>query len=149
MWRWELWSLCRWWLLFGGATATWTLIVVPFQSDRRTFISNLYARLLAFAPWLIVLEIIFLFGVWAGGSNVVPEPSTGFVVGIFEWDLWHWDCWRDPTWLKRGGLVSLGVGYLFCRTVLRWWRLPSIIFAVSLIPISIWLSIATTVGYQH
>ena len=31
VWRWELWSLCRWWLLFGGTTAIWTLVAVPFQ----------------------------------------------------------------------------------------------------------------------
>jgi hypothetical protein len=45
------------------------------------------ARFLAFAPWFIFLELALLIGVWIESPNTIPEPSTGFVVGIFSWDL--------------------------------------------------------------
>ena len=149
-WTWELWSLGRWWILFGLITAAWSLVSFPFQKLRaRRYASDLFARLLCFAPWIIVLELSYLFGTWVGGANTVPEPNTGFVVGIFDWELWHWNCWRDERWLRRAAVPTILAGYMFFRAVLHWWRIPSAILSILLVPIAICLSIATTVAFQN
>ena len=101
------------------------------------------------APWLIVLEVAFLIGVWIESPNTVPEPSTGFVVGIFSWDLWHWDCWLDRGWLIRGALPTFIAGFVFFASVLRWWRVASVIAALVLVPVALLLSVACTVAYQN
>ena len=149
-WTWELWSLCRWWILFGLITIAWSFVSFPFQKLRvRRYGSQLIARLLCFAPWIVVLEISYVFGVWIGGTVTVPEPNTGFVVGIFDWELWHWNCWRDEQWLRRAAIPTILVGYMFFRVVLHWWRVPSAIFSILLVPVAICLSIATTVAFQN
>ncbi len=150
LWSWELWAVGRWWLLFGTLTLLWlTISLVRSREARMPHMLNTLARLLAFAPWLIVLEMTFLIGVWLHSSNTVPEPSTGFVVGIFSWDLWHWDCWLNREWLIRGAVPTMVVGYMFFTQVLRWrWPL-AVVAAVLLVPVALWLSIAGTVAFSH
>ena len=121
LWRWEAWSLGRWWLFFGAIFLLWRGLSWVFPSLRSGDRSmDAPARFLAFAPWFLVLEVACLVGVWVTTPNVVPEPSTGFVVGIFSWDLWHWDCWLDRTWLVRAAFPVWVVGSVFFLRVLRW-----------------------------
>ena len=167
LWQWELWSLGRWWLLFGGMLGLWlvaswrmlpaseptlaasptTVVPAPVLESQRW--TSALARYLGFAPWLVVLEMAFLIGVWIREPSVVPEPSTGFVVGIFAWDLWHWDCWLDRAWLVRGAIPALLAGYVFFTQVIRWPRPAALLAAVILVPIALLLSVACTVAYQH
>jgi hypothetical protein len=150
LWQWELWSVGRWWILFGGVLVLWLAARAPFstRASGESWTCAL-ARLLAFAPWLAVLEMTFLIGVWMRSPSTVPEPSTGFVVGIFSWDLWHWDCWLDREWLVRGAVPTLAAGYVFFARVLRWNWLAAAMAAILLVPVAIWLSIACTVAWQH
>jgi len=160
LWQWEAWSLSRWWLLFGGIAAAWMVIgelagwrrvshrEEASRSPRNASGWPTLARLLAFAPWLVLLEMTFLVGVWISSPNTVPEPSTGFVVGIFSWDLWHWDCWLNREWLIRGAIPSLVVGYVFFRQVTAWPRSAAAIGAMALIPVAIAWSVACTVAWQ-
>jgi hypothetical protein len=150
LWKWEAWAVGRWWLLFGGLTLGWLAAALPFRQQLNLEPpSSMLARLLAFAPWLIVLEVCFLIGIWVSTPNVVPEPSTGFVVGIFSWQLWHWDCWLNREWLVRGALPSLAAGCVFFAGVLRWRWPAALLAAILLIPIALWLSVACTVAYQN
>ena len=150
LWHWEFWSIQRWWLLFGAIAVLWIAVAAAFSPAQRLKIaSSTIKRLLLFAPWIAVLEVLFLAGVWLNDFQVVPEPSTGFVVGIFSWKLWHWDAWLDRGWLIRGAAPTFVVGIIFFRTVLRW-RWPAVLVgAIALIPIALLLSIAWTVGYSH
>lgn len=148
--RWEAWSLGRWWLLFGAIMVAWLMVSFPLNRDhfvRRTF--HTLARFLAFTPWLIVLEVAFLIGVWIKSPETVPEPSTGFVVGIFSWNLWRWDCWLDSGWLLRGAIPTFIAGVVYFASVLRWGWVASVIAAVILIPTALMLSVACTVAYQN
>lgn len=147
-WQWELWAVGRWWLLFGVLTALWLIASAPIRF-RLTHAQHGWARFLAFTPWFIVLEMTFLIGVWIESPLTVPEPSTGFVVGIFSWDLWHWDCWLDRGWLIRGAMPSFVAGIVFFRGVLQWWWSAAIVAAVLLVPIAILHSIACTVAFQN
>jgi hypothetical protein len=150
LWQWELWAVGRWWLLFGGILAVWLLVSTPFlRSLPGQRVTCSVSRLLAFAPWLIVLEMAFLIGVWVSSPNTVPEPSTGFVVGIFSWDLWHWDCWLNREWLVRGALPTLVAGYVFFARIIGWPRPVAFMAALLLIPVAIWLSVAGTVAYSE
>src|SRR5262249_6978051 len=118
---WELWAMLRWWILFGTWATAWLVVARPLRYRWPLEPpAACYRRLLAFAPWLVTLEIAFLIGVWMTTPNVVPEPSTGFVEGIFSWDLWHWDCWKGPTWINRGLLPTWLIATVFARCVLRW-----------------------------
>ena len=150
VWRWEIWSLGRWWLLFGAIVLVWFAVSSPFKRwfkiDRP---SPTLARFLAFAPWFIVLEVAFLIGVWIESPNTVAEPSTGFVVGIFSWDLWHWDCWLDRGWLIRGAIPSFITAGVFFVGVLRWWWPTAVVAALIFVPIAVMLSVACTVAYQN
>jgi hypothetical protein len=146
--RWELWSILRWWLLFGAWTAAWLAIAWPLR--RRWQIESApacYRRLLAFAPWFVVLEIAFLVGVWTQSPLTVPEPSTGFVEGIFSWDLWHWDCWKGSGWINRGFLPSWISATFFARFVLRWRWPAAVAVAACVVPLALVLSVAWTVLY--
>lgn len=150
LWKWEIWSLGRWWLMFGVIVLSWLAISLPCnrgQYIHRT--SRTLARFLAFAPWFIVLELAFLIGVWIESPNTVPEPSTIFVVGIFSWDLWHWDCWLDRGWLIRGAIPTFIAGVVFFAAVFRWWWVLSAIAAIILVPVALLLSVACTVAYQN
>jgi hypothetical protein len=148
--KWELWAVGRWWFLFGAITLLWIFVSTLRERRPRSQLgSDLLKRLLLFAPWIVVLEVSFLIGVWiADPQPVVPEPSTGFVVGIFNWKLWHWDCWLDRGWLIRGAAPTFVAGTVFFRTVLRWHWLAVVVGALCLIPIALTLSIASTVLYS-
>jgi hypothetical protein len=149
LWQWELWSVGRWWLLFGAITGVWLISSSSFLRSNAGRARQILARFLAFAPWFIVLEVAFLIGVWIESPNTVPEPSTGFVVGIFSWDLWHWDCWLDRGWLIRGVLPTFIAGVVFFRQVLRWRWTAAVIVALIVVPIALLLSVACTVAYQN
>jgi hypothetical protein len=152
--KWETWSLGRWWLLFGLLTL---LVLDLSQLESRLFsrtgwrlpVVETIARWLAFAPWLVALEMAFLIGVWIRSPNTVPEPSTGFVVGIFNWSLWHWDAWLDRGWLVRGAVPTIIVASVFFVQVTRWHWWEALLAAILLVPVALLLSIATTVAYQH
>ena len=150
VWQWEAWALGRWWLLFGIIVLAWLAVSVPFKRwlkiDRA---SSTLARFLAFAPWFIVLEVAFLIGVWIESPATVAEPSTGFVVGIFSWDLWHWNCWLDRGWLIRGALPTFVTAGVFFVGVLRWRWPHAVVAALILVPIALILSVACTVAYQN
>ncbi len=150
LWQWEAWSAGRWWLLFGAILLAWLALSMPLRRRLKLEpVSATLARFLAFAPWIIVLEFAFLIGVWIESPSTVPEPSTGFVVGIFSWNLWHWDCWLDRDWLVRGALPTFVAGAVFFAGVLRWHWPAAIVAAIVLIPIALLLSVACTVAYQH
>jgi hypothetical protein len=150
LWQWELWAVGRWWVLFGTLTLVWLAAAAPFDlRGQKTRLREALARLLAFAPWFIVLEVAFLVGVWVQSPSTVPEPSTGFVVGIFSWDLWHWDCWLDREWLIRGVVPMFAAGLVFFRRVLGWWWFAAVVAATCLIPLALMLSIASTVAFQN
>jgi hypothetical protein len=145
---WEWWSIGRWWLLFGAITLVWLVVSMPVKPRiRRERAGETWSRLLTFAPWIVVLELTFLIGVWIATPNVVPEPSTGFVVGVFSWNLWHWDCWLDRQWLIRGAVPTFAVGLVFFRHVLRWHWAAAAVAALCLIPVALMLSVAATVLY--
>lgn len=148
--QWEAWSLGRWWLLFGALTIVVLLLSrITSGLARRLSWPATLSRFLAFAPWLVALEMAFLIGVWIRCPNTVPEPSTGFVVGIFNWGLWHWDAWLDPGWLARGALPTLVVASVFFVQVTRWPGWLSLMAAALLVPAALLLSIAATVAYSH
>ena len=150
LWQWEAWSAGRWWLLFGAILLAWLALSIPLRRRLKLEPATAtLARFLSFAPWIIVLEFAFLIGVWIKTPSVVPEPSTGFVVGIFSWDLWHWDCWLDREWLIRGALPTFVAGAVFFMGVLRWRWPIAVVAAIILIPIALMLSVACTVAYQN
>jgi hypothetical protein len=150
LWQWEAWSAGRWWLLLCAILLAWLLVSAPFRLWLKSeSASATLARFFAFAPWIIVLEYCFLIGVWVESPNTVPEPSTGFVVGIFNWNLWHWDCWLDRGWLIRGAVPTYVAAVVFFTNVLRR-RWPfALIAAVALVPVALVLSVACTVAYQN
>src|SRR5262245_47135200 len=146
--RWEFFSLMRWWILFGSLATLWVAVTWPLRK-RFNFDSaaQCFSRLLAFAPWLVVIETAFLVGVWTNSPNTVPEPSTHFVEGVFSWDLWHWDCWQGAVWMSRGFIPTLVVMALFFRSVLRWPWLFAGASAACSIPLALLLSVAWSVLY--
>ena len=148
--RWELFSIFRWWLFYGALATAWLAIIRPLR-NRFNFESQsqCYCRLLAFGPWLVVLEVAFVVGVWTKFAFIVPEPSSIFPVGIFSWSLWHWDCWRDADWINRGFVPSFVVSTIFFRYVLRWKWLPAVTGAACSAPVTLLLSIAWSVGYLN
>ncbi|MCU0880729.1 MAG: hypothetical protein MUF06_23410 [Pirellulaceae bacterium] len=152
--KWESWSLGRWWLLFGLLTLLMLALAqlvsrLLSRPGWRLPVAETLARWLAFAPWLVALEMAFLIGVWIRSPNTVPEPSTGFVVGIFNWGLWHWDAWLDHGWLVRGAVPTIIVASVFFVEVTRWPWWLALVAAILLIPVTLLLSIATTVAYQN
>jgi hypothetical protein len=146
--RWEFFSLLRWWILFGSLATLWVAVTWPIRK-RYNFDSpsQCYSRLLAFAPWLVVIETAFLVGVWTHSPITVPEPSTGFVEGVFSWNLWHWDCWQGVVWISRGFIPTFVVTALFFRNVLRWPWLFAAAPAACAIPVALMLSVAWSVLY--
>lgn len=148
--RWEMFSISRWWYVFSLLMIAWFLISWPWR-DRFQLepISATVRRLLAFAPWLVVIEVAFLVGVWTLTAQVVPEPSTGFVEGIFSWNLWHWDCWKGRVWIGRGLVPTFIIGSLFFMTVLHWRWPAAIAAAACLVPLALMLSVAWMVLYSH
>ena len=146
--RWEFFSLLRWWILLGSLVTLWVAVAWPIRK-RYNFesASQCYSRLFAFAPWLVVIETAFLVGVWTHRDIVVPEPSTGFVEGVFSWNLWHWDCWHGVVWINRGFIPTLAIATLFFRNVLRWSWPSAVASAACTIPVALLLSVAWSVLY--
>ena len=107
---WEIWSLSRLWVPF----AILTLVLSGIRGDIRMGLR----RLLLFAPWLIVLELAFLFlGTFI--CSCIPEPSTLF---YSDWEYVRWQTLVNAFWLKRAAVPSLIVGVFFLRYVIsmRW-----------------------------
>lgn len=155
--KWEAWSLARWWLLFGSLTAVWLGASAAIRSVTRTSsnesaqesVTVTVRRFLVFAPWLVLLEVLHLVGVWIyRGANIVPEPGTLFVVAVFSWDLWNWGVWRDELWLVRALLPSAVVSAAYSRSVLRWPWIAAVVGGLLLAPAAITLSIAWSVLYS-
>ncbi len=148
IWQWEAWSLSRWWLLFGALVLAWLAVSAPFKRWLKTErASSTLARFLAFAPWFILLEVVYLIGVWIACPRIASEPSSGFVVGIFSWDMWYWDCWLDRGWLIRGALPTFVTASVFFVEVLRWRWPYAVVAALVLVPIGLMLSVACSVAY--
>jgi hypothetical protein len=148
--RWEAWAMLRWWLLFGAWATLWLVTSWPLRTRRKLESPvDCYRRFFAFAPWIVVLELLFLVGVWIDSHNTVPEPSTGFVEGIFSWGLWRWDCWKGAVWITRGWLPTWIIASIFARYVLRWRWAPAVVSAACAVPIALDLSVAWTVWYSH
>jgi hypothetical protein len=137
---WEAWSIGRWWLLFGGLTllALWGVRRTP---ERRLPLAAAAHRLLLFAPWIGLLELGYLIGVWINSPDTVPEPSTIYIMD------WEWDGWLRTVWLTRGVVPTLAVGLVFFRCVLRWGWWAAIAGAVVLTPIAINLSLVWSLLY--
>lgn len=130
LWRWELISASRWWVFFGAITGALALRTAgPFAR------AALVKRFLLFAPWIAVLEIGYLAGVWVDEYNVVPEPSTIFITN------WRWDAWLRGVWLTRGVLPSFAVLLVYLRAVARWGWPASLAAAAALTPVVINLSV--------
>jgi hypothetical protein len=135
IWWWEAWSLARWWLLF----ALLTLATVRFSLRERPAIAAAIA-LLRFSPWLIVLELGYLVGVWIARKSVgvVPEPATFFAT---DWGFRQFGILRYvPFWLRRGAMPSLIVGLAFFRMVPKWRWGMAIVGTLLLVPVAVALS---------
>ncbi len=138
---WEAWSLARWTIVFG--LLTWSLALRSRGRLKGADAGADAARsLLRFTPWLIVMELGGLLGVWIarGSFDVVPEPSTVFAVfsnmpaGLLVPGYLQF-------WVLRMGLPTVIVGLAYFRTVARWdWRWSGM-GAVLLIPVAILVSI--------
>lgn len=137
---WEAWSIGRWWLLFG------VLTLIAFRRGQtapggRSPLAAATHRLLLFVPWIGVLELGYLIGVWINSPDTVPEPSTVFITD------WTWDGWLRAVWLTRGVGPTLAVGLVFFRCVLRWGWWAAIAGAAVLTPIAINLSLLWSLLY--
>ena len=109
--QWESGSLLRLWLLFA--------ILMLLVSGPRRDVGMALRRLFLFDPWLIVLELTFLF-VGAFVCRCVPEPSTLF---YSDWQSVEWKTVLfEDWWLKRALVPSFVIGVVFFRYVilLRW-----------------------------
>ena len=96
-WKWNLlWEFCsqvHWWLHFAFLGVLGITLARSLGKELR--LRDWLHRFLLFAPWLMVLDLILLHATWILRPEIIPEPSTGFLVSIFRWELWHWDCWLD------------------------------------------------------
>jgi hypothetical protein len=126
---WETLSLLRWWVLFALLAA-----VAP---NRRG------CRVLLFAPWISVVEVLFLIGAWIGfGGPVVPEPSSLFAME----SLSLWENATERIWLVRG-IAVIPVGVTFFRAVFAWrWRW-SILASLAFCPVAVVVSVQWTLWY--
>jgi hypothetical protein len=124
---WEAWSITRWWLLFGALSM--------FAPNRRL------CRLMLFAPWITVLEILFLAGVWFVFDSVVPEPSTLFT-GFGELSLWA-DA-GQRIWLVRSLLPTMLAGTIFFRAIIGWRLRSALLAGIALAPVGLILSVVWT-----
>lgn len=138
---WEIWSITRWWLFFGALTYTIAALRrLPAQHGRRGRSGDLTCRLLLFAPWIFLLEVGYLVGVWIDSPATVPEPASVYAV-------WNWSGLFSRTWLIRGLAPSFLIGAVYFRFVAGWrWRTAAL-FAVLLIPLAIYCSIGWSVLY--
>ena len=143
-WRWEAWSIARWWLMFGMLT----LVLRPRSARPRAGeepggSSGGLRRMLNFAPWLIALEIGFLVGTWVGRPHVAPEPGTIFRNESLRVTL------QLAVWWTRGLVPSLVVGLAYFRKVLGWRWPASLAGACLLAPAAVALSACWSVYYPR
>lgn len=138
LWKWEAWSLLRWVLLLGVMTAVLEVAARRARGNRadglegetRSVLAAAMRRVALLAPWIAVLELGYLAGVWLDDSRTVPEPSTIFGGALL-------DGWLRPTWLWRAVPAGVLVGLVFFRSVGGWrWGAASL-GALLLIPLSI------------
>jgi hypothetical protein len=139
LWRincgWELWSVTRWWLLFGLI-----VFIFPDHSHRQNIRSPHQihlCRLMLFAPWIAILELGHLFGVWFVDQTVVPEPSTIFAM----WPVSLTTMWTNSIWLTRAVVPTFFVGLVFARAVTGWRWPIALLFAMTLVPVGMLLSV--------
>ena len=147
---WEMFSIIRWWLLYGAIAIAWLAIRLPL--GRRWKIESArecLSRFLAFGPWLVVLDIAFLVGIWTRFANSSPNQARCFpmasllgisgtgIVGVVR------------TGLFAALVPSLLVSSLFFRWVLRWSWFPAVAAAACLVPATLLWSIAWSVAYLN
>jgi hypothetical protein len=131
---WPAWDQLRWWLLFG----TLAIIVAVWHDARHAAQPGgmVRRRFLAFVPWIAVLELGYLCGVWVDDPFIVPEIST-----IWGYDL---DEPLEPLtsrlWLARGVLPTLVVAFVFFRQVVHAGWKWAILFSIALVPAALVLS---------
>jgi hypothetical protein len=132
---WEAWSIMRWWLLFAVlAAALQRRATADIDRPHRLWLR----RLMLFAPWIVLLELGHLIGVWLVEPNVVPEPNTMFA----SWPAPILTMMTSQLWLTRAVVPTFVAGLIFARGTLSWrWR-DSILLALALVPTGILLSIA-------
>ncbi len=135
--QWESGSLLRLWLLFA-------MLVLLVSGARRDLTMGL-RRLLLFAPWLIVLDLAFLFlGTFI--CSCIPEPSTLF---FSDWQYVRWQTLVDAFWLKRAALPSFIVGVLFLRYVISMrWRM-ALPVGLLVYPLVVFVTILWAIVYEH
>jgi hypothetical protein len=141
---WEAWSVARWWLLFGALA-----MALPSNLPRE----QRFRRLMLFAPWIALLEIGYLVGVWFVRPTIVPEPNTLFAT----WPISVTEVLTNSYWLARGALPTLAVGLVFARAVLTWPWPASATLAMILVPTALlfsalwtWLFMASgLLGYLY
>lgn len=150
-WKWNLlWAFCsqiHWWLHFAalGFYAGYLKYILGHEIRSKAWMHHF----LLFAPWLMVLDLMLLFATWLLQPNVVPEPSTGFMVGIFNWHLWHWDCWLDRFWLWRAAVPCALVATIFFRKIFGAKWLVSAAGGLATVPLAIMGCIASTLLFQN
>jgi hypothetical protein len=139
----EAWSQVRWWLLFGMLTG----IGRVFQREVPSINSqtgSLARRLLAFVPWIAVLELGFLCGGWLFSPTSAVEPNPIFMhepqwnLGI---NLTPWEPSARNFWLLRGTVPTALAGFVFFRRVLRFDYFWAIALSIALVPAAISWSI--------
>ena len=140
---WEAVSLSHWWLHFAMLGVLGTSIIAMRGGDWK--FKERLRRFLWFAPWVMFLDLMLLVASWMLKPTTVPEPSTGFVVGVFRWELWHWDCWLDSFWLLRATLPCTLVTAVFVRRVCDANWIVSLFVGVLTVPLTISGCIATSV----
>jgi hypothetical protein len=143
---WEAASQSHWWLHFAILGIIGTSLVAICGGAWK--VTERLRRFLLFAPWLMLLDLMLLFASWMLQPTTVPEPSTGFVVGIFRWDLWHWDCWLDSFWLLRASLPCALVAAVFFHRVFDANWIVSLACGMLSIPLAISGCIATSVFFN-
>jgi|GEM_PF-5151618 hypothetical protein len=150
-WKWNLlWELCsqvHWWLHFAALGLY--AIFVKYILGHKMRVQDWIRRYLLFAPWLMVLDLMLLFATWLLQPSVVPEPSTGFMVSIFRWELWHWDCWLDRFWLLRASFPCAFVSAVFLRKLFGTNWLISAAGGLATVPLAIMGCIASTLLFQN
>lgn len=138
--------MAHWWLHFAILGIAGTSVMAIRGGDWK--LKERLRRFLLFAPWLMLLDLLLLFASWMLKPTTVPEPSTGFVVGIFRWELWHWDCWLDQFWLLRASLPCMLVTAVFFRRIFDANWIVSLVCGLISIPPAISGCIATSVWFN-
>jgi hypothetical protein len=127
VWKRELVQVSKWWLLLGGIAVSWSIVSRTVARRRLTSPqSGVFSCLLAFAPWLIVLEVGLL------GA------------GILSWKLWFgyvWLKYLNFSLVVHAAIPLFLVGLAFFRSVLRLRWIASLIGAVCFVPLAEFVSL--------